>query len=499
MTILLKSGQVIDGTGKSPVKADVLIKDDKISAIGNFPNKKADEVVNCLGAYVAPGFVDINTDSDHYLTLLTHPEQRDFLLQGITTIIGGNCGSSLAPLLYGTLESIRKWGDPRLINVDWHSVGEFLSTLKKRGVGVNFGTLVGHSTIRRALIGDSARDLTEKELQVFEKLLNDSMEEGAFGMSTGLGYSHSRFVPFSELKRLAAKIAEWGGVYATHLRSETRDILQAIDETVELAEEAKVKTQISHFRPLMEAERRYEDALRKIEKYPGIHFDVYPFANSNMVIYSFLPDWAKKGGFEEMLKLLANKVQVQRILEEMEELPGKDIVVLSAPGNEYLVGKTLKQFADNRELKDIREALLRLMILTKLRAVVAYKDIDFTLVKTALGHAQAIIASNSASNFYSERAKETFPRFLELAQAESIMPIEQAIRKITLLPAQKFSLHKRGALQEGNFADITVFSLSSTQKDMKVSVRDVLINGEFAVRDGMAKGIVRGRVLYHGT
>src|SRR3989338_1585089 len=174
MTILFKGCQVVDGSGGEIQRADVFIKDDKISAIGNFPNKKADQVINCLGLYVSPGFIDVNTDSDHYLTLFTHPEQKDFLLQGVTTIIGGNCGSSLAPLLYGSLESIRKWTNINQVNVDWQTVADFLKVFNRIKLGVNFGTLIGHSTIRRALIGEDFRDLTKSELAVFKKIVQQS-------------------------------------------------------------------------------------------------------------------------------------------------------------------------------------------------------------------------------------------------------------------------------------------------------------------------------------
>ena len=139
MTLLIKNVRVLGGVKEFPDLCDVFVTDDKIAAIGNFPDKKADEVLDGQGAYLSPGFIDINTDSDHYLTLFDHPSQEDFLRQGVTTIFGGMCGSSLAPLLYGTLESVRKWGGSEDYgNVDWHTMGEFLETLNKRPLAVNF-------------------------------------------------------------------------------------------------------------------------------------------------------------------------------------------------------------------------------------------------------------------------------------------------------------------------------------------------------------------------
>src|SRR3989344_8027237 len=161
MMTLIKNVQVFDGTGKSSFRSDIMVKGDRIAAIGNFPNKKADVVIDGLGFTATPGFIDANTDSDHYLSLFSNPLQEDFLRQGVTTIIGGQCGSSLAPLLYGHLDSIRKWTDTGKFNVSWHELGEFLALLEKQPLGVNFGTLVGHSTIRRDLTGEEVRTLTK--------------------------------------------------------------------------------------------------------------------------------------------------------------------------------------------------------------------------------------------------------------------------------------------------------------------------------------------------
>ena len=195
--ILIKNISIIDGTGKPAFRADILIKDDKISAIGVFPNKQADTVIDGLGLTATPGFIDVNNDSDHYLGLFTNPSQDDFLLQGVTTIIGGQCGSSLAPLLYGSLKSIRKWTGANEVNVDWRTIGELKNTLRRVGIGVNFATLIGHSTVRRDLIGEEIRDLTETETDIFRHAIERAMKDGALGFSTGLGYAHSRNVSYS--------------------------------------------------------------------------------------------------------------------------------------------------------------------------------------------------------------------------------------------------------------------------------------------------------------
>ena len=269
MTLLIKDVQILGGTRPFPDRSDVFVSNDKISAIGHFPNKKADVILEGQGAYLSPGFIDVNTDSDHYLTLFDHPGQEDFLKQGVTTIFGGMCGSSLAPLLYGGLESMGKWADPNRVNVNWHTMAELLAVIDRHPLAVNFGTLVGHATIRRAILGEAARDLTKNELGVFARTLRAALAEGGFGLSTGLAYVHARKTPYAELKFLADIAAEARGVYATHLRDGGAGIARSVEETIRVAKESEVKTLVSHFVPVIGSEKEYETALAAIEALPA--------------------------------------------------------------------------------------------------------------------------------------------------------------------------------------------------------------------------------------
>ncbi len=493
--ILIKDAELIDGSGQSAIKRDVLIKGDRISAIGTFPKKNAELVINGSGAHLLPGFIDVNTDSDHYLTLFTHPAQEAFLRQGVTSIIGGHCGSSLTPLLYGSLESIRKWADINQVNVNWNSVKEFLEIVARAKIGVNFGTLIGHSTIRRALIGDVFRDLTVKEMEVFKAIVTQALEEGAFGLSTGLGYAHARQVSYHEIKSLAELVRSYDGVYTTHLRNEREGVLASVGETILLAKETKVKTLISHFRPLLGFEQEYQESLSLLEATAhetNIHFDNYPSDMSVVAIYTLLPAWVQNGGLEIMIANIKSGYLQERILGELPEIKPDDVSVVQAPGNDYLVGKTLGEYARNHEL-DLRHALLQLMIDSQLRAVVLYKNINLDWTIKSLTRPQALVASNSPGLsegpmvIKQERAINTFPKFLNLMTATKLLPFEKAVQKITSIPARVFNLRYRGEVKEGNFADLVLW------KDGKVS--DVIVNGEVAVKDGALKPVRAGRVL----
>ena len=492
--ILIKGAEIIDGSGKPAARGDSLIQDEKISAIGNFPNKSADVIIDGLGYQLTPGFIDVNTDSDHYLSLFTNPPQKDFLLQGVTTIIGGNCGSSLAPLLYGSLESIRKWTNINQVNVDWHTMAEFFKVLGRAPIGVNFGTLVGHSTIRRAILGEEIRDLSANELEVFKKTLKQALEEGAFGLSSGLGYVHTRQTPYDEIKALAEIVKAYDGVYATHLRNERENLNAAVIETIKATRETGVRTIISHFRPLIGYEEGYQESLKLLEEITDldIHFDFYPFDMSVIPLYTMLPLWAQTKNLEMMVENLKNSDLKAKILAEVPPPQPDDIVVSYAEGANYLAGKTIGQLAENYAF-NTHEALVSLMLLTKLKAVIFYRNINLEMVLQAMANPRALISSNAASIVESkqmikhERFYNTFPKFLEIILGNKSLPLEAAIQKITSTPAQIMNLKQRGLVKEGYFADLVML------KDGKVS--NVFINGRVAVRDGQAQNILAGKIL----
>lgn len=493
--VLIKNVKVIDGTGVPAYTADVLIKNDRILAVGDFVRHQAETIIDGSGGYLTPGFIDVNTDSDHYLTLFSDPGQKNFLTQGATTIIGGACGSSLAPLLYGSLESIRKWADISQINVDWHTVGEFLDKIAAKPLGVNFGTLIGHATVRRALIGEVRRDLTVNELRVFKKIVKDGLQEGAFGLSTGLSYIHAKQTPFYEIKELLEIVARHRGVYATHLRDEREKILESAKETAEIALETGATTIISHFRPLLGYESNFHKALEVIENSKAeIYFDSYPSDSSFMPIYALVPEWLKTGGLETMLEHLKDKQIQEKILRELPRFKPNDIIIGYAPAAKFLVGKSIGAIAKNRG-SEPRRTLIEIMLMTKLRASVFYKNVNFDGVLQTLATKRALVASNAPGSdtlgegtlVKHERLFNVFPKFLEISQQLKMMPLEKAVEKITSLPAKIFGLKSRGEIKPENFADLALI------KDGQI--RWTMVNGHIAVEDGVPTNVKAGRVL----
>lgn len=502
MTLLIKDVQILGGERDSKDRFDVFVTDDRISAIGKFPSKNADEVVEGQGAYLSPGFIDVNTDSDHYLTLFEDRGQEDFLRQGVTTIMGGMCGSSLAPLLYGSLESMFIWsGSGDRININWHSINEFLETIDKRPLAVNFGTFAGHSTIRRAIAGNTDRDLTKNETGVYLKTLAQAMKDGAFGLSTGLGYLQGKKVSHGELKTLISPLREPKGIHATHLRDMSEGVRTSVEEIIKLAEETGVSALISHFVPKHDAERGYEEALRAIDALPSgmdFHFDLYPFDELLVPLHTFLPSWAQNGDLDTMLANVKDDWFADRAKKEMEAIHDDVFEVAEAPGNDLLVGKSLGTIKEMYELKNGRDALVHLMRTTGLRATILYKGLDMPLITKAMKSPHALIASNAPSfgtgsgkwkRLKSQRTTSTFIKFLSLVEHDGLMPLPDAIRKITLEPAKKLGLKDRGLIKVGNVADLTCF------KDAEVKF--TVVGGKVVFKEGEFRQVFPGKALRH--
>lgn len=503
--ILIKDSLVVDGTGAPAVRADVVLKDDRILAIGNLKNHEADVVIDGLGTITTPGFIDVNTDSDHYVSLFNDPLQQDFLQQGVTTIIGGHCGSSLAPLLYGTLESIRKWGDTSGVNVDWNTMAEFLKTLERIKLGVNFGTLVGHSTIRRALIGEDRRDLTEREMEVFAEIVTTALREGALGLSTGLGYSHGRNTPHNEIKQLVDIVARHKGVYATHLRNEREEIVKATEEALRIAQESGVKTLISHFRPIVGFENEFEKALKLLEEAgqrDDVHFDLYPFNYSILPLYTLLPSWAHEGSLEQMFAQVSDEHMEPEIIKDIPSFKSDDLIIARATGFDYLVGKTVGEFAKGQGMT-LKKGLLQLMRITKLKAVLFHKNINLAVAQNALISDRALVASNSPSLLENknvlenDRAKKTFTEFLHLLSRFKKKSLEWAVAKITSEPAKKFNLRDRGLIREGMIADLVMMRpmMPNAPLGGDNKIVHVFVGGQLAVKEGETTGLRAGQII----
>ena len=519
MITLIKNSQIIDGSGKPSFFGDVLIKNKKITAVERHLNYRgADKIIEARGLYLMPGFIDVNTDSDHYLTIFSNPSQESFLLQGVTTIVGGNCGSSLAPLIRGTLESVQKWGDIERFSIGWRTLDDFFEVIKRIGLGVNFGTLIGHSTIRNPFLFKNSkgagsprfsfqdRDLTEGELEKLKYILREALDQGALGLSLGLGYVSSGRAPYFELKELSRLTASKNKVLAVHLRNYESHLMDSISEIIKLASETGVKTEINHLRPRRGFEKDWQFSLEALDKFSheaDINFDFYPYDFSSQPISILLPEWLREN---------SDKFLKEQILEEIKEvkLKGKEIIISQAPGNECLVGKSLTEISKNQKLT-LPKALLKIMEVCRMKVTVFVKDSNSRLLTQMIDHRQSFIASNDASYPHPKifggggspankekillhpRSLSTFPKYLSLIKKHKLLTLEEGVQKISQAPALKFSLKLRGLIKEGYFADLVLFDFNNLNEQSRALY--TIINGAVVVEKSQFNGKKAGKII----
>lgn len=516
--VLIKNGTLIDGSGEPMFLGDLAIQEDRIVAVGNVEGA-AERVIDATGKYVAPGFIDVNNHSDTYWELLARPELKSLLYQGVTTIVGGNSGSSLAPLTRpDIIRSIQKWTDVSKINFNWLTMAEFFSALEKRRPAVNFATLVGHGTLRRGVMKDETRPIHDAEVEVMEGLLKGAMREGAIGFSTGLLYTHARGAHINEILRLVELVRSEKGVYATYVRDEGEGLVKAVEEAVTVARKSQVPLHISHLKavgqknwPLMdEAFNLIETAaLNQLD----ISFDVYPYTATGSVLYTFLPTWITENGAKLMLARLRDLKVRDAVVEEMKK-SGIDYnsMVLSVTN----IGKMLTR----RKVSDIaslhgkapEEVIIDVLLASEGRAIVSVETLSEKNVLKAIQHPFSIISSNGSGYDIEHRESGdlvhprnfgTFPRvFAEYVRRTRSLSWEEAVHKMTGKPAKKFKLEGRGFLKAGNLADVVVFDPETiadkaTMEDpyqYAVGVETLLINGILTIENGVYNGKRPGKI-----
>lgn len=493
MTTLIKNVQLIDGAGKPAFKTDVLIKGKIISAIGSLSRYKADKTIDGMGAYLAPGFIDMHDTSDRYLTLFRKDGQDNLLLQGITTIIGGQDGLSLAPLIYGSLDSLRDWADIREINVNWHTVSEFLKIMSGKKMAVNFGTMVGYKTIEHSVRNDSERSMTGNETKVFLHILERALDEGAFGLSMGSDYLNISRIGFYDIKNALKIISERKSLFCFELTADSGEKLSFLKKFILLVEESGVKSCAGHIEPIVGFEELQGQIISEIGNASAkadLFFETYPANSSVFPVCAILPreifskEENESDNTERILKILKDDKRREEVRRNFPKLKLNDIKIVSVPEHKYLEGKLLKDYGKNRGLT-LTQALIHLIQLTRGRAVISYKEIDSEANLLQSGHDRAIISS--ASGHGKIPKEHSFLKFLQLAEKNNIMPLEIGIRKLTALPAGRLGIKNRGKVVVGNMADIIIFK--------GTDVREVIINGKRAVIDGKIVDNSAGEIL----
>lgn len=521
LDILIKNGTVVDGTGSKKTVADVGVEKDKITFIGKLgKNTKAVKTIDAKGKIICPGFVDILDHSDNFWTLFAIPRLDSKITQGITTIIGGNCGSSLFPILgEDSVKSIRKWVDIGNVNINWTRSEEFFVELNKRGLGINFGTLVGHETLRRGLIGGKEK-ITREDMKMMGRMLLDSLRDGVFGMSTGLVFSHARAMSSEEIKYLVEILRAKNAFYASHIRGESEELLPSINETIYIGREFQMSVEISHLKAI--GEKYWSDmgkALEMInvanEEGVEISFDIYPYDTTGSVLYTLLPDWVSHGGRKKMILRLKDLDLRNKIIGELKVMGYnyENIIVSICPKLKESAGKSIFEIAEKQEIGP-EEAMIELLISANGHAIVFNRKIlSDKNIKLALKNQHCIISSADAAynteyirtgEVVHPRCFGTFPKVLgKYVREQKVLSLESAIEKMTSKPARKIGLKNRGELKKGFFADITIFNPKTiidkadfeNPYQYSEGVEFVIVNGKTVINNGKHTGELAGKVL----
>jgi len=537
--LLIKNGKIVDGTGKPSFIADIQIAGDKIIKIGKI-NYSERNTIDAEGLVVSPGFIDIHDHSDS--TLLADGRAKSLILQGVTTTIIGNCGYSLAPINENTLDILLgNWLFPMpKIEITWRSFGDFLSRLEKTPLSINVAALVGHGTIRIYVLGMDDRKLSNKEIRIMKKLTFEAMTDGAFGLSTGLAYPPGCYASTEEIVELCKEVTKFDGLYTTHARKEAAGYLDGVREAIVIAKRSNVRIQISHIETHYPAWGEQEEALNLINyariKGLNIGCDVIPYLWSATSLYTLVPRWVYDGGPKMIAIRMRDKVVRKKVAQEIGSLQqelttsalAKDglwdkIKILSYPMNPAIEGKTIKELSQQEQLDPLDLVFDLLGSGPPFPSIMAQSHNENDIRKV-IKFDQAIIESDlysiSPSKVGTSRSAHprgfgTFPLIfrkyvrgetredLPEERGEKLLSLEEAVRRITSLPAERLKLKDRGILKEGMFADITIFDENRIQDKATYKRPDqypegieyVIVNGRIIVENGKFRNCTPGMVI----
>ncbi len=553
--LIIKNGRVMDGTGNPWFHADVAIKDGKISKIGRLVTEKAATIINASNLVVSPGFIDIHNHSD--TSLLVNPNMESKTMQGITTEMNGHCGGSPAPVNKKTLEIKGLRVIPKE-DVDWTTLGGYFQRLEKQGISQNVITQVGHGTVRLHVMGDDRRTATESEIEDMKELVRAAMEYGAVGLSTGLAYSPGCYAHTDEIVELAKVVAEYDGIYNSHLRDACSKVLgwtgekgatyEAVNEAIEIGRRSGVRlVQLSHLgsQPPSSRDPDLSNKVRKLiddSRKEGINVttdilpsnwgSVAPWPGRSVFSPAYLAD-----GKDKLLEKLGDPTQRAQLKKELlTKLPSEmgfenttgrllliregrgDCIWIFPPFNGHMKNqeyeyKTLEEIAEMKG-KDLLDSLFDLLIEEEGNISITNKVMDDRLGQLAWTTAMPSSDGGGIEKTGSEAIKRArpsayggFPEALAWVREKGLVTLENMVRKMTSMPAGAIGLKDRGLLKEGFWADVTVFNPvtvksgctyeNDARPEYPEGIPYVIVNGQLIINDSEHTGARPGKVLRH--
>jgi N-acyl-D-amino-acid deacylase len=528
--IILSQGRIVDGTGAPWFRGDVGIRGDRIQAIGDLSAARAARRIDAAGLVIAPGFIDMLGQSEFCVMVDNRAASK--ITQGITTEVTGE-GTSIAPLSERMVEASAPLYKAFGIVADWRTLGDYFRRLEERvHPAINIATFVGAGGVRNYVIGEEDRRATPPELERMKEIVAQAMEQGALGLSSSLQYMPDRFADTDELVALAGIAARYGGVHLTHQRSEGNRIFESLQEVFTIAEKAGVPTEIWHLKTAYKANwGKMGEVLARLEAARARGIDVtanqYPYVRASNGLDACLPLWVREGGLDKMTARLKDAAQRERIKKEMEDPAvtswenqwfgsggGEGVLLVSVLNKDLKKYEGLNLAEIGKRLgKDPRDVVMDFVIADRGRSSCVLSIMSEEDVRTALKHPFVSICTDSeamaedgplAGSKSHPRAWGSFPRILgKYVRDEKLLRLEEAVRKMTSLPASRVGIRDRGILRPGMMADLAVFD-PATIRDLatfedpnhySVGMRYVFVNGQAVLAEGKITSARPGRAL----
>jgi N-acyl-D-amino-acid deacylase len=523
--LIIRNATIVDGTGNLWFQGDVAIAGTSIAAVGRVTGE-ASRVIDATGLCVCPGFIDVHAHGDFTPFDKTIVDYK--LRQGITTEVNGNCGFSAAPVDPSTVGLVRRYVEGFIapeqgVPWNWRSLGEYLDRITQAQLAINIAPLIGHGALRAAAMGYEQRAPSAAELDTMQALMRESMEQGAFGLSTGLVYVPGTYAQTDEIIAIAKVAARYGGLYATHMRNEAERLFEAFDEAIQIGRRAELPVQISHHKAAGKPNHgKIRETLKRLEDERAhgleITVDQYPYTAGSTTLASVLPPWAQVGGVPKILERLRDPATRREIKAAMaaDSQHGENMIrgcswdeiliasVKSAP-NKACEGKSLQQIAEMRQEEPL-ESVFNLLVDEECAVAMIMFTMSEEDVRTVMRHPATMIGTDGIWSHGKPhpRIYGTYPRILgTYVREQRLLSLEEAVRKMTSFPAQKFGLWRKGIVREGMDADVVIFDPDTIAE--RSSFEDphqypaglpyVILNGQVVVDQERYTGKLAGKVV----
>ncbi|MCM3080633.1 N-acyl-D-amino-acid deacylase family protein [Brevibacillus invocatus] len=524
MKILLRNCRIYDGTGNTWFAGDIAIDHDRIAGVGNVTGFRADEDINVQGNAVAPGFIDIHTHSDN-AAFVPHLSKGK-IMQGVTTEVIGNCGMSAYPINPEKIHYLKQYVSSLFGSLEWNwtSLSEFADFSTSLGMVTNLIPLIGHGAVRIAAMGFDNRPPTADEMVHMKQLVQDMMDQGAFGLSSGLIYPPGVYCSTEELVELCKVVQKNKGIYATHMRNESNLVYESVEEAIAIGRDSNIPVQISHHKAagrINWGKPRKTLPLIREARSSGIDvdLDLYPYTAGSTLLSATLPPWCHEGGTQEMLRRLKDPDMRNRISVDIKNgIPGWEnlsqnagwdqVFIASVQQNRELEGKSIDEIAKMRG-QDPTSTLLDILIeengvATMIVFLMSEDDVRYIMhqPETMIGSDGIPDPGKTHPRFFG-----TFARVLgHYTREEKVLHLEDAIRKMTSFPAKKLGLKDRGIIREGAYADLVVFDPKVVQdiatydspSETAAGFSYVFVNGYPVVYNGTFEFVKKGRFIKKG-